>query len=366
MARLSTIDEKYMGSEPEVSEHASTSEMVRVYNWYNYFHDNDDAKKFVIDYLKTKKANTKIMRAVATTDSQKLRAIGWNCRILTKGGSLPAEIKDKTINTLNEIVGSALTTIKKKITTENVVSPVSIQERIENVAKEHISYLENVLDTFIIENKTDFDPSAWFLGRNIKAPVAKKIHEYYLPLYNEIYDVIHGDDQDLKEAYASWKRTKLKKYLELIRTIVSEAETQSVTRRKVRRPRAKKVKPAAELISKLAYMEAFKDETMALSSVNPVDIIGCKQLWLYNTKTRNLTELNAFDKNGLSVKGTSITGFDEKTSVVKKLRKPADVLSNVLAGNKFQLNRVMKDITTKPGKLTGRINSDTIILRVYK
>jgi hypothetical protein len=130
----------------------------------------------------------------------------------------------------------------------------------------------------------------------------------------------------------------------------------------VRKPRKKKVKPASVLVAKMKYKENDGD----FKSVNPCDIIGASQLWVYNTKTRNLSVYNAVGNSGLSVRGTTLTGFDEESSITKKLRKPESVIKPLLDGGKIYLRKVMENIKTVEQKATGRINVDTILLRVVK
>ena len=59
-------------------------------------------------------------------------------------------------------------------------------------------------------------------------------------------------------------------------------------------------------------------------------------------------------------------GFDEKTSVTKKIRKPDLVLKEVVGGGKISLRKLMDTIKCVPKTATGRINSDTILLRAIK
>ena len=47
-----------------------------------------------------------------------------------------------------------------------------------------------------------------------------------------------------------------------------------------------------------------------------------------------------------------------------KLRKPEKILDKVLNDGKVSLRKLMPSIRTKEKKLTGRINKDTILLRV--
>ena len=69
---------------------------------------------------------------------------------------------------------------------------------------------------------------------------------------------------------------------------------------------------------------------------------------------------------GISVKGTTLIGFDEKTSITKKLRKPEATLKTVVEGGKVGLRKVMENINCKPSDANGRLNKETVILRVLK
>jgi hypothetical protein len=66
----------------------------------------------------------------------------------------------------------------------------------------------------------------------------------------------------------------------------------------------------------------------------------------------------------LGVKGTSITGFDPVKSVQKTLRKPEEQLKEFKAAGKVQLRKFLEDIKAVDIKLNGRINEDTILLKV--
>ena len=66
----------------------------------------------------------------------------------------------------------------------------------------------------------------------------------------------------------------------------------------------------------------------------------------------------------LSVRGTTITGFDATKSGVKTVRKPAMTLPALMKAGKPAARKVFADLTTTPTKPTGRTNDETIILRV--
>jgi hypothetical protein len=130
----------------------------------------------------------------------------------------------------------------------------------------------------------------------------------------------------------------------------------------VRKKRKTKEKPAALLVTKVNYMPEF--EELKLKSVLPEKIIGALQVWTYNTKTKLLGVYNASNAKGLSIKGTTIQNFEENTSTGKRLRKPDQPIKDVLEGGKIKLRKILSELKTKESLLTGRLNSDTIILRV--
>ena len=129
-----------------------------------------------------------------------------------------------------------------------------------------------------------------------------------------------------------------------------------------RKPRKAKVVSKDKLVAKLKYMKT--NEPLKLVSVNPVDIIGAGELWIFNTKTRKLGKYVAAEFNTLNVKGTTITNFDEFKSIQKTIRKPEEKLKEFKAANKVALRKFIDDINATDTRLNGRINEDTILLRV--
>ena len=122
---------------------------------------------------------------------------------------------------------------------------------------------------------------------------------------------------------------------------------------------ADKMADALEGVKQEMKADGFSDEDIQ-------KIVGAQQVWFFNAKTRNLTVINAMSHAGLSIKGTTIIGFDEKTSVTKKLRKPEQTLEILKAGSKIVLRKLMDNIKCKPVVAKGRLNTDTVILRAVK
>jgi hypothetical protein len=228
-----------------------------------------------------------------------------------------------------------------------------------------IGELEEQLDVFFQEGVVQFDVKKWSLEKGIKPQIAARIAEHFRPQYEEITEAQTGKDPDLVEAYKGWRKPVLKIMGLFIKRIIDHMDEVEVAGKAVRKPRKKKVKPPHVLVAKMNYCREHED-CPNVTSIEPKTIIGASQLWVFNVKTRNLSVYHAVDRDGLSVRGSTITGFDEAVSITKKLRKPELIIPQVLNSAKVPLRSIMKDLTTTEQKATGRINVDTILLRVLK
>ena len=360
-------DEKYLGSEPDLRGDVTNAQIIAAYNWYNYFYDSDQAKVWVLDYLKEFHKNEKeLIKNASRINSNLCRTSGWNCRILVLGGSLPSDIQERNIARIRDLAaasGKSNDGQVEEAAHEEVKPVISIQERVANRANDLIADLECLIDNYYRDGST-FKPSDWFSQHDVKPAIAQRIADHYRPLYSEVFDALNGKDPELKEGYSHWKKTKLKAYVEFIKSIVSAAETRATVVKVARKPRKKKEKPASVVVSKLKFKE--KDDTYNVVSVDPKQIIGSSQVWLFNTKYRTLAVYNAMGPAGLNVKGSTLTGWDEKTSQVKTLRKPTEQLNKLIGGGKIILRKFMDDIKCKPKIATGRINIETVIIRIVK
>ena len=356
-------DEKYMGSEPSVTALSSESDMARAYNWFNYFYTSDDAKAFTISYLKSINYDKDVIRKLNQVKCVELHSIGWNCRLLHTGNTLPEGLWEsirERINTLASQVVEGPETEEDQ-PQKNVVS---IQDRIKDRASELIGELEGELDVFYNEGVIQFDIKKWALEKAIKPPVAKRITDHFRPQYEEITEALQGKDPDLVEAYAGWRAPVLKVMSLFIKRIIDHLDDTAEANKALRKPRKKKVKPPSVLVAKMKYRPDWAD--LNINSIDPKGIIGASQLWVINSKTRNLSVYHSVDPDGLSVRGSTITGYDEVSSITKKVRKPREVLPQVLNEGKVGLRSIMKNLTTTETQANGRINADTILLRVLK
>ena len=356
-------DEKYLGAEPEVNENSTQSELTRAYNWFNYFYTSDDAKSFTISYLKSINYDKELIRRIDQVKCVELHNIGWNCRLLSTGSNLPRGLWDNIETRIKQLSANVVETDE---TTEDQpqTKVISIQDRINNKASDLIGELEEETDVFFQEGVIQFDIKKWSLEKGVKPRVAKRIAEHFRPQYEEICEDLEGKDADLVEAYKRWRKPVLKIMALFIKKIIDRMTEVDAAGQAIRKPRAKKIKPAHVLVSTLQFLPEYKE--LNITSVDPKGIINASQLWVYNPKTRNLSVYHAVGRSGLSIRGTTITGYDTDASLTKKVRKPEQVVPQVLNAGKVDLRSIMKNLSTTENKANGRINKDTILLRVIK
>lgn len=242
----------------------------------------------------------------------------------------------------------------------------SIQERVKEAAYRMTEELENAIEKFQTDPEA-FNPKEFKVLNLLKAVEAKAAHariikSFYARNLEELLEVPGTKDEQLKEAYSHISKANLKKIIAFYQEIDS-ACTMLMQEAKVNRaPRAKKSVPAEKIVAKLKYKKS--DEPLKLVSINPTDIIGSKELWIYNAKSRKLGKYVATEYAELGVKGTSIINFDENKSVQKTLRKPAEQLAAFKATGKVGLRKFLEDINAVDTKMNGRINEEIMILKV--
>jgi hypothetical protein len=243
----------------------------------------------------------------------------------------------------------------------------SIQDRLREVALSMTEDIEAAIESWQVDPEA-FEPKAFKVlnllkGKDAKAAHARVIRDQYAKPLAELEELASGQaDEQLREAYSYRSKKHIRKLIDFY-TEVNSACTMLMQESKInRKPRAKKAVPADKVVAKLKYKKS--DEPLKLVSINPTDIIGTKELWVYNTKTRKLGKYVAADFSELGVKGTSITGFSELLSVQKTLRKPVDQLKEFKAAGKVALRKFLDEIKATDTKMNGRINEETILLKV--
>lgn len=237
--------------------------------------------------------------------------------------------------------------------------PQPKEDKEQILLRKHMAEIDAAVDEFVA-NGTPFDLKSYLKASNVSSANAKLIAAYYGRLKAELAEAVEGKCPQLKEAYAYMGKVRLKRFLAFVSGIIDDCAQQTVSA-KVRAPRAKKEKPASVIVNKMRYLREFPE--LKLKSEPAANIVGASIAWLYDTARRRLTVYVAEAGQKLSVHRTAITGFSVKDSAIKTLRKPEEFLKGSLARKTIQAN--FDALKTKPGVPNGRVNEDTIILKIF-
>jgi hypothetical protein len=361
-ASVKEFEKALAGGEPSWKK--GESSLSTALNWYNYHSDSKESKKFTLSYLKEIDASKKEIEALERVSDDRFQNLGFVCRMKLRGAPL-TEKNEQWISTFIEELKNK-SPIKKDVEEAEPKVVVSIQERVFEKTRDYIGEIEGAIDDcfVLLDFKTVFDPYDLMRSLDIKGAHTKHILPVYQKKLEEIEEAIKGKDEQLVEGYSFLSKKQLKEYASLLKRIVEDCARIAHTAKLTRAPRKKKVKSVDKVIEKLQFKK--EDNEYKAASINPADIIGASQLWVFNTKTRKLGCYNATDVGGLNIKGTTLTNFNEETSVQKTIRKPEVVLPATLKAGKVALRKVLTDINAVEQALTGRVNSDIILLRVIK
>ena len=266
----------------------------------------------------------------------------------------------------------------------------TIQERIRDQAIAMSEGIDEWLEGWIDDPKS-FDPNGFDLKAYLKKVQPTQAHARKMRTMWEM-ELTDFDDLErmptkgqlakmseldadlwdqLKEGYSHLKKADIAKKRKAVDAINAELDFIIDQAKATRKPRKPKQRSAGKVVEKLKFSKA--DPKYSLASIDPTLIVGANELWVFNVKTRKLGKYIASnidpkglarDGTGLSVKGTTIIGFDENTSIQKTLRKPADQLKEFKSSGKVALRKFMDEIATTDTKLNGRCNPDTVLLKV--
>ena len=341
-------------------------DLVRAFQWYNHNKESKDARKFLLEYLIKNSLITPLQRQAADHLNLSWNIVdGWLARCLSRGAWIPDSVYanfQERMNVFRDRLDKIVTEKNLGTAVVDTSNVISIQERVAAKTDTFIMELEGKFDDiWHKQSGEEFVPYTWMVENEVKPMHASKIAEYFKKRATDWITIIESKDEYVRESYPR-PRKEMIEAAKFFTAVAIDAEKLASNKNAARKPRKKKPLSFEKKVARLKFK---KDDTEnKLVSIDPVKIMGSQQLWVYNTKTRKLGVYVAKDEAGLSVKGSTIENYKYSESISKTLRKPKDILSRVLDGGKVVLRKVMGEINSKPSELNGRINKDTILLRV--
>jgi hypothetical protein len=376
-------DEKYTGSEPiwdydralTFSNEEFDHHLRQSFRYYNYYYSTKDLKKYVVAWLRQHEGEQGVHKLDKTTIDRYQRSADsltpFTVCALIKAHERGMPLRDSHVEYILEAVKKVLTLKadndedfeeKPEVKKAEVKIP-TIQDRMNEVAKKHILYFEMLEDALYTGETVDPKAYEYLTKNNVPQVLIGKISAVFEPRCAEVREARTTKDEDLKDAYSYMKAADYKRYDAFYDKLFADLTAYNQTKKATKKAAVRKPPAKEKLVRSLKYLK--QDTVMKLVSINPVDIVGAEQLWVYNVKNRKLGRYVAEDQGGvLGVKGTSITGFNASKSTQKTLRKPEEQVKAFLSSNKVELRKFLENIKTTEISLNGRINADTILLKI--
>jgi hypothetical protein len=353
------------GKEPEATEinhevPGYTIKLMRAFNWYNYEKDLKTARGYLRSWIKKHQpADVKTFDAVP--DFYVRPVFGWLARLDEHGAKLSPKDSTRLTDTITNMLSNSVKASAEPVLDDTPKRP-SIQDALAAKQSEFLGDLEGEIDNFILNDcrKTDFNLFKYLQGNNSPKIFGTAVRGLLDARINEIAQVPH--DEQLTEAYGCFTTAQRGRLENFLLELIEDGQRWADFKKANQKVRVKKAKPAGVQVAKMQYLREFAE--LGLTSISAPGIVGAQQLWVYNTKNKKLGCYLATGSAGFSVRGTSLQGYDPDTSVQRTLRKPDVITKQVLEAGKVQLRKVLTDLTTTETKLNGRINADTILLRV--
>jgi hypothetical protein len=348
------VNLKYLGDEPVFTAPLTELQYISALSWYNAMCDINDAREYIETYLKNTNRHSDAKKLKKVADCWVSTTAAWICRMISKGYKLPENAQKFCAQKITESLKKA---VKEEPKSEVIAPVISIQDRMRERQSDIIAEVE-----IMIDSGEQFSLYDWLKTNEIPSQYSSGIANKYRPWLMELIEAYEGKDLQLKEAYAHLSKKQLKERIMFFNTLIEDAERYGQVNKKTRAPRKPRPVSMEKKLKNLKYQK--EDKIFKIASINPEKIIGAQELWTFNTKYKILTVFRALDRSGLQVKGTTIIGYDEKTSQSKGCgRKPEPIIDKVQNGGKIVLRKIMDELKTDKA-LQHRVNENTILLRV--
>ena len=374
-------DEKYTGTEPKwdydraliFTNEEFDHHLRKSFRYYNYYYSPKDLKKYVVAWLRQHEGDNGVHKLDKATIDLYARSADhltpFTVCALVKAHEQGMPLRDQHVEYILDAVKRVLLlkadddedVVKKE--TKPEVKIVTIQDRMNEVAKKHILYFEILEDALFAGETVDAKAYEYLVKNLVPQALIGKIQAVFEPRYNEVKEARKGQDAQLKEGYSHYKAADFKRCEAFYDKLFQDLAAYNQTKRATKKAAVRKPPQKEKIVKSLKYLK--QDTALKIVSVNPVDIVGAEVLWVYNVKNRKIGRYVAEAMGGvLGVKGTTITGYDANKSTQKTLRKPEEQIKTFLASTKVELRKYIENIKTTEIKLNGRINADTILLKV--
>ena len=373
-------DEKYTGREPvwdteralKMTQDEFDHFLRKSFTYYNYYFAQKDLKKYMVKWMQENGYTKPDVSAFIRSPDRAVPMTAYGLLMSHRQGmpfrekelkyvkeQIAAALLQEAGDVVESATGAAMPAVEKTAT----VKVLTIQDRLNEKTSEHLAYFEGLYDEVVLGGTVDPRAFDYLTANTVPQSQINKFVDLISARKAELGAAQGKLFEDHVESYKHYKAADYKRHHAFLDAILDALEQYRGVKKATKKARVKRAPNKEKVVSKLKYMK--EDKTLKLVSVNPVDIVGAQELWVYNTKTRKLFKYIADSLTGpLGVKGTSVINFDTAKSVGKTLRKPDEKLKEFARASKIQLRKFLDEIKAAETLANGRISEDTLLLRI--
>lgn len=336
-------------------------------NWYNVRYSERDYRNAVLEYADHMKIKDREFLRKLGTENFEFREIGGKCQAVLKNCVLPAMFQKAVDDTISKLIERG----KMVSVDTHPEETISVRDRVRKQSYVLGAELEEAIDEYMEYLRGNrphykmFNMEEWLTSAEPSGMHCEFMLQTFDSRAEELKMALLGENKELLEGYSFFSKPKLRKFYDFHKMIADHLKLRMSIVKSNRKPRKKKKRKPEQVVKKLKYL--VKDTTTGAESISPEDIVNASTVITYNTKTRKATLfIGDPSQGGLTVKGSSIIGFDLNESKEKTVKKPTDFIKVAKKDGIRAINNAWKSINTKESLPKGRINGHTLILRAIK
>lgn len=368
--KVPVSESKHVGVEPIwVDNYEPTdyqSELGNALNWYNYITDQKDCRAFLVDWFKGDKDKLKALAKVP--DKLLPRTYANTARISMRGFPVSDEHKSRIWQKVEEVANKRI-----KLEDDDGAEPVVKVVRALPLAPNFIvSDVDDEIENLIIgeepKNMGQILMPYRMADKHYLECIAKI--EPMLAEFSELVEArrlpkskLTDDQSQLLESYEHLSGMKIvKDIVKLLESYINDLKKSHIGKQ-VAKVRKKKPKDKTKLVKNIKFLA--QDTELGITSVEPINLLNCSEVWTYDTKTRKISKFYSPIGGGITVKGAALVGYEESMSTSRLLRKPEVQLKEFSDLKKNDLTKWYTSIKSKSGPVRARLTATTLILKVF-
>jgi hypothetical protein len=362
-------ESKHVGPEPIwADEYEPTdyqSEYGAALNWYSSIAEAKDCRAFLVDWFKSDADKLKSLAKIP--DKLIPRTYANSARIAMRGFPLSDEHRSRIWERVQE-------TANKRIKLEEDGEPsIRVANKVLPIAPNFIvsdadDQIENLINGEDVKNISQILMPYRMTDKHYLECIAKL--EPMLSEFSELLEVrrlpknLLDDNQlQLLENYGHLSGMKIvKDIVKLLEVYIADLKKSHVSKQ-VAKVRKKKPKDKNKLVRGIKFLK--EDVALGITSIDPVNLLNCSEVWVFDSKTRKLSRYFSPIGGRITVKGASLTGFEESMSSSRLLRNPESQLKEFIELKKNDLTKWYSAVKSKSGSVRARLTPTTVILKVF-